>query len=103
MKIEINDANYMPFHSSSEENSMESLNLLKKLDETLKQSGYPAKRNYAIQNLAAEDCYLLCRDACFWSVSHVERGRRHWPAFFFELEDAINFFLLKVTDGEVEM
>ena len=101
MKIEIDDANYMPHRISSQSDSPESVSLLRKLNETLTKAGYPAKRNYAIQDLSAEDCYLLCRDGFLWSVSHVERGRRHWPALFFELEDAIDFFLLKVTNGEI--
>jgi len=103
MKIDIDDTNYMPIRRSSEPDSVESLNLLKKLNDALNKAGYPEKRNFAIQNLAAEDCYLLCRDGGFWSVSHVERGRRHWPAFFFDIEDAIGFFLLKVTNGEVTL
>lgn len=104
MKIEINDSNYLKQISNPEAQESEGKLMLEKLHHALTREGFnPATHNYAINDIAADDCTLICKDGIFWSVSHLERGRRHWPALFFCLEDAIRFFLMKVTNSKVSI
>ena len=102
MKIEINDANYLSRQDSSESRTTTSKELFKRLKTSLINAGFaPGKDHYSIEDIAVDDCFVICEDGEFWSVSFFERGRRHRPALFFDLEDAIRFFLLKVTKSAV--
>lgn len=46
---------------------------------------------------------LLCAEDEFWGVSLVESGVRTPSALFFEIEDALEFFLKKLSGGEVTL
>lgn len=102
MKIEINDANYLMRQDSSESRAINSKDLFERLNTTLTNAGFsPNKDYYSIQDVTCDDRFVICKDGEFWSVSFFEKGRRHRPAFFFDLEDAIRFFLMKVTRSAI--
>ena len=102
MKIDINDANYLLRRDSVESRVINDNELFTRLNTALRNAGFsPSKDGYSILDVASDDCFVICKDGDFWSVSYFERGLRLRPALFFNLEDAIQFFLLKVTKSKV--
>jgi hypothetical protein len=72
-----------------------------KLKDCLDASGYPGKGKYSFGNPMDDDCTSICKDGDLWAVFYLERGTRFSPAFFLNLDDAIDYFLWKLTQGTV--
>ena len=101
MKIEVDDSNRMRFPDLELERGKKLLEKLpmrlSKIEDTQVLTKYRA--NMALPG----ERWLLVRDGDFWAVSYTERGLRFSPAFFWGIEDAIQFFLFKLTGTIVEV
>ena len=95
MNIEIDSNNCLM--TSDFESDIQEIEKVSRHLSGMKRSGEKIIKPYSINSEIGDNFYLLCRDGVFWSVSYFERGQRNWPAFFVQVSDAIEFFLLKVT------
>ena len=102
MKIEICDGYHVTHIQTEVERSAYAQDLFDKLRHTLKAANFKEK-DYSLCNLGADDCLLLCKEGDFWAVSYLERGMKFRPAFFFDIDDAVAFFLWKLSYGKVTM
>lgn len=72
------------------------------LDDQLHLAGYPAKANYALRENNRDDCLLLSEDGGFWVVCYSERGVKFSPAFFSDIDEAVQFFVYKLSGGTLK-
>jgi hypothetical protein len=100
VNIEIGDEYYVTHVQADAEQNIYAQALFEKLRTALNAEGVKEK-DYSLGDLRADDCFLLCKYGNFWAVSYLERGMKFRPAFFFEVDDAVHFFLWKLTDGKV--
>ena len=100
MKIEFGNEYYVTHVQAEDKRNMYAQALFEKLRAALNAEGVKEK-DYSLGDLKADDCFLLCKEGDFWAVSYLERGMKFRPAFFFEVDDAVHFFLWKLTDGKV--
>jgi hypothetical protein len=101
MNLDINDQNYFDTSDQTQEQQAREEILFKSLAKVLLGAGYsPSTNNYSINDLSCEDKLVITKDGLLWAVFHLERSRRHWPAFFSNVDDAIRFFIMKVTNND---
>jgi len=102
MKVEISDNCYLNRHLSDQNHNLGLSNLFKELNAKLTSTGYP-ETSYCLGENQRNDCLVLTEDGEFWSVFYMERGVRFSPAFFVDIDDAVHFFLWKLTNGRVTL
>lgn len=102
MKIEFGNEYYVTHIQTEDKRNTYVQALFEKLRAVLKAEGIKEK-DYSLDDPKADDCFLLCKEGDFWAVSYLERGVKFRPAFFFDIDDAIYFFLWKLTDGKVKI
>jgi hypothetical protein len=101
MNIELSGNYHFNRRMSEQARELDVGQLFAKIRTMLSAKGYPEKSNYSLGDEKQDDCLLFCEDGEFWVVTYVERGVRFSPAFFLDIDDAIHFFLWKLTDGDV--
>lgn len=102
MKVEICDNYHLNRHLIDQNHDPNLEVLLENLHAKLAVAGY-SESSYCLGRTQKDDCLTLCEDGEFWSVFYMERGVRFAPAFFVDVDDAVHFFLWKLTNDKVEI
>lgn len=103
MKIEFSSEYYLTHIQPEDKRNAHAQALFQKLRQELHAVGIKENESYSLGDSSADDCFLLCKEGDLWAVSYLERGMKFRPAFFFDIDDAVHFFLWKLTDGNVSL